>query len=221
MWTAAQLSLGQGLWLPWRALSCPSVTESEYNALLAEPRVCPHLDRISRERLELRGQRQLTLQESWHGACTVRAIAGPTDPGAALASDIDPSTETQHWSRRHPWQCEPGLPDAVVIDCTSDTPSSPPAPPGWTLLQRNGRLLVRNPSGTTCQLEAAQASMLELMNQGMDQQAFLDSLLVVCLAQQRQDSARSVHWSRHLLACIFRVTGECLIGCHAVTFHPH
>jgi hypothetical protein len=133
MWAAAQLSLGHGLWLPWYSLSSPSVTESEYNALLAELRVSPHLDRISRERLELRGQRQLTLQESWYGACTTRAIAGPPGPGATQASESDPSTETQHWSRRHPLQCEPGLPDAVVIDCTSHTPSSPPAPPGWTL----------------------------------------------------------------------------------------
>jgi hypothetical protein len=46
MWAAAQLSLGQGLWLPWRSLSCPSVTESEYNALLAELRVCPHLIQV-------------------------------------------------------------------------------------------------------------------------------------------------------------------------------
>jgi ribonuclease HI len=64
--------------------------------------------------------------------------------------------------------------------------------------------------------------MLELMNQGMDHAAFLDSLLAVCLAQQRQDAARAVHWSRHLLACIARVTGaKGLIGCRAVTYHPH
>jgi hypothetical protein len=31
-----------------------------------------------------------------------------------------------------------------------------------------------------------------------------------------------VHWSRHLLACIARVTrAKGLIGCRAVTFHPH
>ncbi len=64
--------------------------------------------------------------------------------------------------------------------------------------------------------------MLELMNQGIDQAVFLDSLLAVCLAQQRQDCPRAVHWSRHLLACIARVTGaKGLIGCRAVTFHPH
>ncbi len=101
-------------------------------------------------------------------AYTARAIAGSKGPGTTQSSELDPDFETQRWMRKHPWQCEPGLPDALVIDGTSDTPSSPPAPPGWTLLQRNGRLLVRNPSGTTCQLEAAQASMLELINQGMD-----------------------------------------------------
>ncbi len=118
---------------------------------------------------------------------------------------------------RHPWQCEPGLPDAVVIAFIAAC-----SPRLDIILQRNGRLLVSNPSGTTHQLEAAQACILELMNQRMDQEAFLDSLLAVCLAQQRQDSVRAVHWSRHVLACIARVTGaKGLIGCLAVTFHPH
>ncbi len=56
----------------------------------------------------------------------------------------------------------------------------------------------------------------------MDQAIFLDSLLAVCFAQQRQDCTRAVHWSRHLLACIARVTkAKGLIGCRAVNFHPH
>ncbi len=79
------------------------------------------------------------------------------------------------WPRQHPWQCEPGLPNAVTVDCTSNAPVQPAAPPNWILLQRNGRLLIRNPVGITCQLEAAQAGMLELINQGTEQAAFLEA----------------------------------------------
>ena len=61
IWTAAQLSMGPSLWLTWRSLPSGCVTESEYDTLLAELRVCPYLTRISAERSEMRGQRQLTL----------------------------------------------------------------------------------------------------------------------------------------------------------------
>jgi hypothetical protein len=208
IWSAAQLSAGPGLWLTWRSLPSRCETENEYDALLAELRVCPYLERISAERSELRGQRQLTLQESLSGAYVARETTGSNGPDIAQAPRVYPCTEAQRGTRKHPWQLEPRLPTKVVIDCASDAPLLPPAPEGWTLLQRNGRLMVRKPSGITCQLEAAQAGMLELMNQGMDQEAFLDSLVTACLTQQRQDGVRAVHWSRHLLACVARVTGQ-------------
>ena len=126
------------------------------------------------------------------------------------------------WPRQHPWQFEPGLPNAVTVDCTSDAPVQLDAPPNWILLQRNGRLLIRNPEGITCQLEAAQAGMLELINQGLTQTAFLEALLATCVLQQHQDNVRAIHWSRHLLACVAGITGaRGLIGCRAVTFHLH
>jgi hypothetical protein len=58
------------------------------------------------------------------------------------------------------------------------------APPDWILLQKNGRLLIRNPVGITCQLEAVQVGILELINQGTEQAAFLEALLAVCVLQQ-------------------------------------
>ncbi len=75
----------------------------------------------------------------------------------------------------------------MSIDCSNDAPDLLEAPRGWTLLRRNERLLVRNPSvaSVTCQLEAAQAGMLESMNQGMDQVTFLENSVTVCLKQQR------------------------------------
>ncbi len=90
------------------------------------------------------------------------------------------------------------------------------------LLQWNGQLLIRAPSGTTRQLEAAQSAMLELMNKELDQAAFLSALVNACKAQQRQDDVWTVHWSRHFLACIARITGaRGLVGCRPVPFHPH
>ena len=69
-----------------------------------------------------------------------------------------------------------------------------------------------------------------LMEACMDQQrqdelpaeALYAALMVACLDQQSQDEARTVHWNRHLLACIARITkARGLIGCRSVTFHPH
>ncbi len=61
----------------------------------------------------------------------------------------------------------------MTVDCASDAS-----------VQLSGRLLIRNPVGVTCQLEAAQASMLELINQGKEHAAFLYALLAVCALQQ-------------------------------------
>ncbi len=68
-------------------------------------------------------------------------------------------------------------------------------------------MLIRNPAGITCQLEAAQAGMLELINQGTTQAAFLEALLASCVLQQHQDSVRAIHWSRYLLVRMAGITG--------------
>ena len=123
---------------------------------------------------------------------------------------------------RHPWQHQPCLPKPVEFDVTSDFPEQVQAPEGWALLRRNGQLVINSPERTTSHLEAAQAHMLEQSNQHMDQEAFLVALMRSCAAQRGQDSMRAVHWSRHFLAAVAKATGaRGLIGCCAVTRHPH
>ena len=224
VWCAAELSLGMDLWLSWRDVPCQGLTEAEYNALLTALRAFPDLERVARDRIGMPGPRQLTLLEasgSVRAARAAHAQGRPELPGDREAPR-DLRVGDCGWPRQHPWQYEPGLPDNVTVDCTSDAPVQLDAPPNWILLQRNGRLLIRNPVGITCQLEAAQAGMLELINQGLTQTAFLEALLATCVLQQHQDNVRAIHWSRHLLACVAGITGaRGLIGCRAVTFHPH
>ncbi len=70
-------------------------------------------------------------------------------------------------------------------------------------------------------LEAAQAGILELINQGTEQAAFLEALLAACVLQQHQDSVGDIHWSRHLLASMANHWGEGFDWISAVTFHLH
>ena len=63
--------------------------------------------------------------------------------------------------RSHPWQSAEKLPDHVIFDLACDTPRILPGPEGWSLLQSNGRLLIRCPAGEMGQLGAAQAHMLQ------------------------------------------------------------
>ena len=229
IWFAAQLSTGQGSWMTWQSIAVQGVAESVYMRLLDILSASPDLERITKERTTIPGLRQLHLWEAV-GHNSESGEAGPDNDGegrrrdkSLASSRSDPlATARQGLLRRHPWQHSPPLPDNVTFDLTSDAPVLLAAPPGWELLERNGRLLIRAPSGTTCQLEAAQAAMLELMNQGLDQAAFLSALVSACNAQQCQDDVRTVHWSRHFLACIARITGaRGLVGCRPVTFHPH
>ena len=110
IWSAAQLSMGPGLWLAWRSLPSGCVTESEYNTLLAELRVCPYLTRISAERSEMRGQRQLTLQESLSGAHAARGLKCPNAQDTAQPTGVYSCTDPQRGTRKHPWQFEPRPP---------------------------------------------------------------------------------------------------------------
>ena len=227
IWFAAQLSAGPGRWLGLRALPALDVTESEYETLLAQLSASSHLERIASERTAMPGLRQRTLWEP--GGLNKAARSTPNGAGPNPNGGDGPcgGTSVEGLTRRrrlHPWQSSPRLPDAVTFDLASDAPDLIPAPPGWELLRRNGRLLVRDPSGLTCQLDAAQAAMLELMNPGMEQPTLLSAMVRACNAQQYRDDGRAspVHWSRHLLACIARITGaRGLIGCCSVTFHPH
>ena len=53
-------------------------------------------------------------------------------------------------------------------------------------------------------------------------ESFLRHLRAACLAQQRADAGGLVPCSRHLLACLCRITGaELLIGVLSVSHNPH
>jgi hypothetical protein len=45
--------------------------------------------------------------------------------------------------------------------------------------------------GSLCQLEAAQAGILELINQGTEQAIFLQAFLAVCVPQQYQEESET------------------------------
>jgi hypothetical protein len=62
----------------------------------------------------------------------------------------------------------------------------------------------------------------EQSGQSERSETFLRHLRASCLAQQRADAEGQVHWSRHLLACLRRITGaELLAGVRAVLHNPH
>ena len=127
----------------------------------------------------------------------------------------------------HPWQADPPLPSKVVIDISHHLPRDLPAPEGWSILQRNGRVWVATRSNEIIRLDAAHYSMLLATCCAQEEQQapteqFLVQLSESSRAQQDADRQHYVHWSRHLLANIRQVTGaELLIGASAVTFNPH
>ena len=127
----------------------------------------------------------------------------------------------------HPWQADPPLPSTVVIDISHHLPRGLPAPEGWEIIQRNGRVWVTTNSNKIIRLDAAHYGMLLAMccNQGEQQaptEQFLAQLSESSRVQQDADRQHYVHWSRHLLANIRQVTAaELLIGASAVTFNPH
>ena len=127
----------------------------------------------------------------------------------------------------HPWQRDPPLPQNVTIDLTNHLPRRMPCPEGWEVLQRNGRTLITAPNLGSVGIDSAQYGMLcamqsEQQNQSIPSSLFLRHLRASCLAQQRADAEYQVHWSRHLLASLQRITGaELLIGSRAVAYNPH
>ncbi len=76
-------------------------------------------------------------------------------------------------------------------------------------------------------LDSAQFGMLralygEQSGHSERSEIFLRHLRASCLAQQRADADGKVHWSRHLLARLRRITGaELLIGVRAVLYNQH
>ena len=60
----------------------------------------------------------------------------------------------------HPWQADPPLPSKVVIDISHHLPRDLPAPDGWSILQRNGRVWVAARRNTIIRLDAAHYGML-------------------------------------------------------------
>ena len=127
----------------------------------------------------------------------------------------------------HPWQADPPLPSKVVIDISHHLPRSLPAPEGWEIIQRNGRVWVADRRNTIIRLDAAHYSMLLATCCAQEEQQTPTEQCLVQLsgssrAQQDADRLHYVHWSRHLLARIRQITGvELLIGASAVTFNPH
>ena len=129
----------------------------------------------------------------------------------------------------YPWQLDPPLPANVTMDLTNHYPKTLPAPLGWEILQRNGQTFITSPGQATVSLDQALFGMLFMLyseEQPDDQLpvsvSFLAHLRESCLAQRRADGLWHVPWSRHLLACLHKITrAELLIGARAVTRHPH
>jgi hypothetical protein len=168
-------------------------------------------------------------------------VAAPAGAGLSLSTGGQ-SCITGHFQRRsrrvrlaaplpptlYPWQLDPPLPANVTIDLTNHHLKILPAPPGWEILQRNGQTFITPPGQPTVSLDQAQFGMLRALHNAEqpDQHelsiSFLTHLRESCLAQQRADGISHVPWSRHLLACLHRITrAELLVGARAVTRHPH
>ena len=170
------------------------------------------------------------------------AAASPGPGLGLLTNRSGQSCITGHFQRRstrarlsallpptlYPWQLDPPLPANVTIDLANHHLRTLPAPTGWEILQRNGQTFITPPGQTTVSIDQAQFGLLRALHSGEhhDQQdlsiPFLTHLRESCLAQQRADGLWHVPWSRHLLACLHRITGaELLIGVRAVARHPH
>ncbi len=63
----------------------------------------------------------------------------------------------------HPWQAEPPLPISVTIDISHHLPRSLPAPVGWEVIQRNGRIWMLEQNSRVTKIDAAEYHMLLAM----------------------------------------------------------
>ncbi len=126
----------------------------------------------------------------------------------------------------HPWQLGPALPHTVVIDTSHHTPTQLPSPEGWTVMKRNGRVWIAEGDRNVTRMDAAQYCTLIVMHSPEGQSPpsvqLLKLISASSRAQQQSDLEHHVHWSRHLLAHIRKVTGaQLLVGTSAMTYHQH
>ena len=127
----------------------------------------------------------------------------------------------------HPWQADPPLPATITIDVSNHHPRNLPAPDGWEIMQRNGRVWIAERRNQVARMDAAQYGMLLAACVGRETHCvpsthFLENVCKSCRAQQDADQSHCVPWSRHLLARIQKITGaELLIGASAVNYNPH
>ncbi len=126
----------------------------------------------------------------------------------------------------HPWQTDTPLPSSITIDVSHHHPRSLPAPDGWEIIQRNGRVWIAEHSNRVARIDAAQYRMLLATYCGQEghntpSTHFLGHFNESCRAQQDADQTYCVPWSRHLLASIRQITGaDLLIGASAVNYTP-
>ncbi len=66
-------------------------------------------------------------------------------------------------STLQPWQAEPPLPSRILIDVSHHHPKSLPAPDGWEVIQRNGRVWISGCNHRVVKMDAAQYNMLLAM----------------------------------------------------------
>jgi len=126
----------------------------------------------------------------------------------------------------HLWQLGPALPHTVVIDTSHHTPAQLPSPDGWTVMKRNGRVWIAEGDRNVTRMDAAHYSMITDLNSQKEQPSpsvqLLQLINASSRAQQQSDLEHHVHWSRHLLAYIQKVTeAQLLIGASAMTYNPH
>ena len=121
---------------------------------------------------------------------------------------------------------DPPLPNHVTIDLSHHHPTQLSSPEGWGVMQRNGRVWIAKKDNCPFGLDAAQYGMLVALNRREDStgpsELLLRRISITCSAQRRADLEYHVHWSRHLLTCLQKVTGATLlVGASAVTYNPH
>ena len=181
-------------------------------------------------------------KEYYAGHCLIYSGNGRSSPGwkmkfGALSGQMELSGLVQYISQRrhcevqrpviisYPWQTDPPLPSSITIDVSNHHPKSLPAPDGWEIIQRNGRVWIVENSNRVSRMDAAQYGMLLATCCGHDtapSTQFLQHIAQSCRAQQDADVRHCVPWSRHFLASIRQVTGtELVIGASAVTYNPH
>jgi hypothetical protein len=125
------------------------------------------------------------------------------------------------------WQTDPPLPPRIVIDLSHHHPRSLPAPVGWEVIQRNGRVWLAERNAWVVKMDAAQYHMLLATCGDQDAKTVPTELTLArisdsCRAQKDADLVSFIHWSRHLVASIRKITRcELLIGASAVTYNPH